>query len=145
MAHSRKLLVLLIALSMLVVTAACGSSAAETTPGASESVSEPAFALSEQPADVIAAYVFVGTHRHDARQIPCYCGCAGLGHHSLEDCFMKPSGGYEEHASGCEVCRNEANDLKRFIDSGQDARAARTYIDTEYARLGKPTDTPLLP
>ena len=127
-----------------VVALASGCGGGEAPSGVSAANSDPgeAWALSSQPEDVIAAYVFVGAHRSDTRQVPCYCGCAGLQHRSLEDCFLKPSGGYEEHASGCAVCRDEATDLKRFIDQGQDARTARAYIDTQYSKLGKPTDTP---
>lgn len=126
----------------LLASSACASPSGDSPASAAVSQGDGQWSLSSQSPDVIAAYLFVSDHRHEARQIPCYCGCAGLGHHSLADCFLKPAGGYEEHASGCQVCGNEANDLKRFLHQGQDIRAARSYIDTTYARLGKPTDTP---
>ena len=109
---------------------------------AAAATEEAPWALSAQPADVMASYAFVGTHRHEAEQVPCYCGCVALNHGSLLDCFMKPQGGFEEHASGCGVCRDIAADLKRFLDSGQDAHAARIYVDAQYSKFGKPTDTP---
>lgn len=128
--------------SMLVLGACgAGGNAGATQGKQAESRSE-VWTLSDQPADVIAAYTFVAGHRQEAQQIPCYCGCVGLNHGSLGDCFLKREGSYEEHASGCGVCRDEAADLKRFLDGGQDARAARVYIDEQYGGLGKPTNTP---
>lgn len=100
------------------------------------------WALSDQDAPVVAAYLFASSHRAEAERIPCYCGCWDLEHASLLDCFIARGGGYEEHASFCTVCLDELADLRRFLESGQGVEAARSYIDATYSGLGKPTDTP---
>jgi hypothetical protein len=100
------------------------------------------WALSEQEAPVVAAYLYAGSHRAEAERIPCYCGCWDLDHGSLLDCFIAKDGGYEEHASFCTICLDELGDLRRILDSGEGVDAARTYIDATYSGLGKPTDTP---
>ena len=104
--------------------------------------SAEAFTLAGLDASTAHHYEFAAAHPDGMARIPCYCGCVGLDHGSLLDCFVKPGGGYEEHASGCKVCRDEAVDLQRFIDSGRDVSSARAYIDAQYSKLGRPTDTP---
>lgn len=99
--------------------------------------------LSTQPADMVATYHYIEDHAAMAKQIPCYCGCGkALGHRYLLDCFVISPGVYSDHASGCMVCGNEANDVRRLTDDRQSAQQIRTWIDTEYARYGPPTDTP---
>jgi len=99
--------------------------------------------LSTQPAEMVATYHYMEDHPAIGKQIPCYCGCGeALGHRYLLDCFVIRPGVYSDHASGCMVCGNEATDVRRLTDEGQDARAIRNWIDTEYAKYGPPTDTP---
>lgn len=99
--------------------------------------------LSSQPPEMVATYHYIESHPDMARQIPCYCGCGrALGHRNLLDCFVIKSGVYSDHASGCMVCGNEANDVKRLTDEGRSQGEIRDWIDSEYSKYGAPTDTP---
>lgn len=101
--------------------------------------------LSTQPAEMVASYRFIERHPAMAKQIPCYCGCGkAIGHRNLLDCFVIGPGVYSDHASGCMVCGNEANDVRRLADEGQGAREIRDWIDAEYSKYGPPTDTPIV-
>jgi hypothetical protein len=104
---------------------------------------EPEFSLNGQPAEVVDAYHFVAQHPGHAASIPCYCGCVGLDHRSLLDCFVKPEGGLEPHALTCGVCGEDAAGLRAMLEDGVAIRDIRTAIDQQYGRLGRPTDTPL--
>jgi len=110
-----------------------------SAPGADE----PEFSLNGQPAEMAGAYQFVAEHSAHAASIPCYCGCVRLDHRSLLECFVKPEGGWEPHASTCGVCGDEAADLRAMLAGGAGIRDIRTAIDQQYGRLGRPTDTPL--
>ena len=103
---------------------------------------KPSFALDGLPEATVRNYHFVESHSQLAERIPCYCGCYSFGHRSLLDCFVRPEGGYERHASDCGICGMEANDVERMLGEGSDPVAMRTAIDTKYAKYGKPTNTP---
>lgn len=99
--------------------------------------------LSSQPPEIVATYQYVEGHRSLVRQVPCYCGCGkSLAHQNLFDCFVISRGVYSDHASGCMVCDDEANDIQRLAGEGRSAREIRAFIDAEYSRYGAPTDTP---
>jgi len=75
--------------------------------------------------------------------LPCYCGCREpAGHRSLKDCFLKPEGGFDEHASSCDLCVKEAIDAATWHKQGRSPREIRALIDEKYQEFGKPTDTP---
>lgn len=100
------------------------------------------FALEGLPDKVLHNYQFVESEPQLAARIPCYCGCYSLGHSNLLDCYIRPEGGYEQHASGCGICGMEADDIERMLGAGQSADAIRASIDAEYSSYGKPTNTP---
>lgn len=100
------------------------------------------YSLSGQAPEIVHAYEFTADHAEHAARIPCYCGCAELGHRHLLDCFVKPDGGWEPHATYCGVCRDEASDLEAMLAAGESIENIRVQIDQRYGRLGKPTDTP---
>ena len=104
---------------------------------------ENALDLSAEPAEMVATYQYVEGHSAMAKQIPCYCGCGkAIGHRNLLDCFVIEPGVYSDHASGCMVCGNEANDVRRLADEGRSPREIRDWIDTEYSKYGPATNTP---
>ncbi len=73
--------------------------------------------------------------------IPCYCSCRAIGHMSLKDCFIDGDG-FEEHASFCDLCVNEALDVFKWQKEGVPLAEIRSRIDEKYSRFGEPTDTP---
>ncbi len=76
-------------------------------------------------------------------KMPCYCGCnKGNNHHSLKECFIRPDGAYDDHASGCDVCVKEAVDASQWQQQGKSLAETRSLIDAKYQDYGQPTDTP---
>lgn len=67
--------------------------------------------------------------------LDCYCGCMHLDppHASLRECFVRPDGSLEPHASGCDVCQYEALDAERWAGEGVAWAEIRRRIDLEYA------------
>lgn len=100
------------------------------------------FSLEGTPSETAHAYRFVEAHPDAMRQVPCYCGCGSLGHESLLECFVTRSGGYEPHASNCAICGREAADVEAMLGRGESAALIRSTIDADYAKYGRPTDTP---
>ncbi len=75
-------------------------------------------------------------------RVPCYCGCAAVGHKSLKDCFINDDGTFDDHASYCDLCVSEALDVYRWDQEGRSLKEIRAMIDEKYSRYGDPTDTP---
>jgi Protein of unknown function with PCYCGC motif len=144
MSLRRKWLSLAVVASVAVVAAVVFALAPWTSSASrTRSDLENVLDLSTQPAEMVATYHYIEGHPEMAKQIPCYCGCRkAIGHTNLFDCFVISPSVYSDHASGCMVCGNEANDVRRLAGEGQSARDIRTWIDTEYSRYGAPTDTP---
>lgn len=93
------------------------------------------------PQTVRAAYRFAATHAHELHQIPCYCGCGAMGHGSNYDCFWQAEGKFDEHALGCGICVDIAQDVRRGLERGHSMAEIRAQIDADYSRFGPPTDT----
>jgi hypothetical protein len=99
--------------------------------------------LSTQPPAIVANYRYIEGHAEVARQVPCYCGCGrSLGHENLLDCYVIRRGVYSEHATGCKICTDEANDIERLAEAGASLVEIRMSIDASYAVYGAPTNTP---
>ena len=101
-----------------------------------------AFSLDGLPEATVHNYHFIESEPDLASRIPCYCGCRSLSHRNLLDCYLRPDGGYEQHASGCGICGWEADDVEKMLAEGADPSRIRAAIDEEYGSYGKPTDTP---
>ena len=77
--------------------------------------------------------------------IPCYCGCLGLGHTSLYDCYVSEVDEmgvtqFDEHAEFCSICNDITLDTMRMVDEGKSTSAIFTQIEVDYARFGPPTE-----
>lgn len=94
-----------------------------------------------QPA-VVHNYEFAAAHHDQMVRVPCYCGCVALDHSNLFDCFLKPDGGWESHASGCAVCGDETTKVEAALARGEPIESARAAIDDEFGHFGRPTNTP---
>jgi hypothetical protein len=119
-------------LAAAILAAACGSAA--------RGADFPSFVYAS--ADSLAAYKTAVANRTLLLVLPCYCGCGeSAQHRNLEQCFFKPEGGYDSHASGCDICGKEAMDAARWQRDGMSAKEIRRLIDEKYAVYGTPTDT----
>lgn len=91
------------------------------------------------------AYRFAAANPDAAGEVPCYCGCVGLGHASSYDCYVAgaAAGGtleYDLHAANCTVCVDITQDQMRMMDAGSSPEAIRAFIDANYAQYGPPTE-----
>jgi hypothetical protein len=101
--------------------------------------------LPKMSAETRSAYEAAPSHQVLYGHLPCYCGCALLKqpHASLRDCFLKPDGSFEAHASGCKICTDIATDALAMEKNGADHTAIRAAIDAKYVRAGPATKTAL--
>lgn len=103
--------------------------------------------IMEAPPTVQEAYHYAMTHPDELEKYPCYCGCGNMGHTSNLDCFigeMEDDGSivWDNHAAGCGICVDIAQDVIRLKDKGMSSPEIRDYIDTTYSPFGPGTDTP---
>lgn len=97
----------------------------------------------QAPATVQEAYQFAVSNPEVTSQIPCYCGCGAMGHTSNYACFVaEDSNGeiaFDEHALGCSICVDIAQDTMRLLDEGKSVDEIFTNVNNSYSRFGPPT------
>ena len=111
----------------------------------------PMAPLSEMPVEVQEAdertqqaYQFAVANPKAAKEVPCYCGCVGLGHDSSYDCYVAEVDDngqpiFDLHASSCSVCVEITLDQMQMIDKSVSPGMIRYVIDKTYAVYGPPT------
>lgn len=70
--------------------------------------------------------------------IPCYCFCDAMGHRGLLACFLKDgklSNGYDDHASGCNICYGQAMLAFLWRDAGASHDEILAGMKVKFARL----------
>jgi len=107
----------------------------------------PDFAQSA-PSSVQEAYLFAIDHPEDLAHQPCYCGCGSMGHKSNLDCFISDVAEngtitFDDHAIGCGICVDIAQDTIRLTADGKSPVEIRQFVDGRYGKFGPPTPTPL--
>ncbi len=154
-----RILLVFILLSTLLLSACAiepetgGHAEPVATPGGGATGhNHPLAPLEQMPEPVRAAdtrtqeaYRFAAANPDTARQVPCYCGCVGLGHTSSYDCYVAgtAAGGaleYDMHAVNCTVCVDITQDQMRMLDNGDPPDAIRAYLADTYAKYGPPTE-----
>ena len=96
------------------------------------------------PKVVRDAYRFAAANPDVLRQIPCYCGCGGMGHMSNYHCFWQDNRQEDTHALGCGICVDIAQDVNRGLARGLSVVEIRAQVDADYSRFGPPTNTQLV-
>jgi hypothetical protein len=96
-----------------------------------------------------AAYAYALERPDVIEWLPCYCGCAPLGHRSNLDCFYQPREKgmpvtFEQHGAYCGVCIDTALMAKEMIAQGKSLLQVRLSVDREFSHLapGTPTELP---
>jgi hypothetical protein len=85
--------------------------------------------LSAMPGHVAEHYRFAAAHPDVYSEVPCFCGCdATLDHRFLLDCFVRPDGGWEAHASGCGVCLEESRMIRSMLARGSGTAEIRADV-----------------
>ena len=95
------------------------------------------------------AYRFSVANPEIASAIPCYCGCASMGHTSSYDCYVAgvDEDGqvqFDDHATYCSICIDITQDTMRMLDEGRRMTEIVSQIESDYARFGPPTIKPEL-
>jgi hypothetical protein len=92
------------------------------------------------------AYAFAMYHPQVTKWMPCYCGCAAMGHRSNLDCYQKPGQPgagtvFEEHASYCDVCVQITLKTKQLYAEGRSLREIRQAVDQQFGGSAPGTST----
>ena len=94
------------------------------------------------------AYTFASGNQKLVMYISCYCGCANMQHSdkliehkSLKECYIKPDGSFEPHASSCKLCNDITLEVKELLGQGYSLKDARKTIDEKYSGRGVGTNT----
>lgn len=93
------------------------------------------------PGTVRTAYQFAAANPAVMQNIPCYCGCGGIGHESNYDCYVagvEAAGTieFDGHALGCSICVDITLDAMRLLRQGKSVPEIRAYVDSTYSRYG---------
>ena len=98
--------------------------------------------LASLPADHRHLYEAAAADEEAFAEVRCYCGCESfLDHASLFDCFVRPQGGWERHATGCAVCLAEARDVVEDRRDGLPLDEIVERIDRRYGGITEPATT----
>ena len=95
---------------------------------------------------VESAYAYAIANPHIVQWMPGYCGCGEMGHGSNLDCYLRRAdGGFEEHASYCDICVEITLKTKELIDGGMNLRQVRAIVDQTWGGSTPGTPTALPP
>jgi hypothetical protein len=96
--------------------------------------------LASLPSEQQALYRAAAADPAGFEGVRCYCGCEEfLDHRHLLDCFVRPDGGWERHATGCAVCLAEARDVIDLRATGTPIDEVVRQIDDRYGAITAPT------
>ncbi len=125
------------------LTAACGtqSQAYDLTP-----MEEMPQEVQTAPKVVSEAYRFAVANPEVLTELPCYCGCGGMGHTSNYSCYVSGENddgllAFDNHALGCSICVDITVDAMRMLDEGKSMTEIRSYVDQTYSAFG-PSNMP---
>lgn len=131
----------LIISASLLASCASSSSASKNHKYAMADMAGMPAEVQNSPVTVQQAYQFAAANPDILTKIPCYCGCAAVGHTSNYDCYIDEVDGqgqitYDTHALGCSICVDITQDTMRLLDQGNSVAEIRSYIDSTYAQYG---------
>ncbi len=141
---------ILVAITLLALAgtllSACGAATnAQPATGSSAVAMAPMSALPGQmqdaPARVRSAYQFAVANPDALKNVPCYCGCGAMGHTSNLSCYVKGRKAdgqitFEDHALGCSLCVDIAQDVMRMTGEGKSPQDIRAAIVASYSKFG---------
>jgi hypothetical protein len=138
-------LIIVILLLLSLITAGCSPQNNEK-PYSFASIEELPEEVQAAPASVRRAYQFAVENPEILKEIPCYCGCGGMGHTSNYACYIQDDTSpddlvFDGHALGCSICVDITYDTMEMLDRGISLPEIRMEIDTVYSAYG-PSNMP---
>jgi hypothetical protein len=126
------------------IIAGCSSSQSDAYDLAT--VEEMPMDVQNAPEVVQTAYQFAVANPDVLTQLPCYCGCGGMGHTSNYSCYVSGESedgslAFDNHALGCSICVDITVDAMRMLDEGKPMSEIRSYVDQTYSPFG-PSNMP---
>ena len=132
---------------LLVLPLLSACSAEKSAEGGAESGHLKMASLDGMPEDVKMAsettresYRFAVANPEILEEIPCYCGCGDMGHHSNYACYVQSDENgkivYDGHALGCSICVDITQDTMRMMQEGRSLQEIKVEIDNIYGKYG---------
>lgn len=95
--------------------------------------------MQNAPTRVREAYQFAVANPDALKNVPCYCGCGAIGHTSNYSCYYNEAKQmFDEHALGCSVCVDIAQDVMKLTRDGKSPPDIRAVIVATYSQFGPP-------
>jgi len=95
--------------------------------------------MQNAPTRVREAYQFAVANPDALKNVPCYCGCGGIGHSSNYACYYNETKqSFDDHALGCSVCVDISQDVMRLSREGKSPGDIRAFIVATYSQFGPP-------
>jgi Protein of unknown function with PCYCGC motif len=152
--HFKKMFPFLILSSVASMTllAGCGTASLEgqkaksADPFPMASMNQMPVDVQKAPPVVQQAYQFAFANPQVLKQLPCYCGCGGMGHTSNYSCYVKEVSTdgkieFDAHALGCSICVDITQDTMRMLKAGKSVSEIRVFVDDTYSQYG-PSNMP---
>ncbi|TFG71654.1 MAG: hypothetical protein E4H27_04155 [Anaerolineales bacterium] len=142
--NRKQLTIVLIGLTfVLLIAAGCSKEQAPNIELKMAPMADMPSTVRQAPVNVQQAYQFNIANSDIMQQIPCYCGCGAVGHHSNFNCYANIDAAgkmtFDGHALGCSICVDITTDTMRLLQQGQDIPAIQAYVDNKYSQYGPPT------
>jgi hypothetical protein len=135
------LTIFLIGISVLI--SACGSETSENVYQLAP-LRDMHSSVQSAPKVVQEAYQFAHANSEILKQVPCYCGCGGMGHTSNYACYVYEAEdelGFDGHALGCSICVDITQDVMRLMNDEQTLTYIQEFVDNKYSAFG-PSNIP---
>ncbi len=95
--------------------------------------------MQNAPTRVREAYQFAVANPDALKNVPCYCGCGGIGHTSNYSCyFNEAKQAFDEHALGCSLCVDISQDVMKLTRDGKSPPDIRASVVATYSQFGPP-------
>lgn len=95
--------------------------------------------MQNAPTRVLEAYQFALANPAALKNVPCYCGCGGIGHTSNYSCYYNQAKqAFDEHALGCSLCVDISQDVMKLTRDGKSPPDIRASIVSNYSQFGPP-------
>lgn len=97
--------------------------------------------MQNAPTTVRESYQFAVANPDALKNVPCYCGCGGIGHTSNYSCYVKEAKAdgtvvFDQHALGCSLCVDISQDVMRMTKDGRTPPDIRAAILSTYSKYG---------